>query len=249
MSIFANLLILEEFKAAQDRSGRDIVAQQPPQDFARGPLLQFGGHDLPPFHRVYGPVARGLEAGVIDEILPIERPAHASPFVVGQRSRGEVSVLRREYQIGPQLTLGGIALITHEGQARHRFGPQIGNHRVQHRDPHVLPLPGSFAREKRRGDRLGRGQRSGVVGDDGAHHPRAPGVPVALDFRQTGQSLNHGIVGALARIRTALAKPAYRHIDDVAPDGAHGVFAEADALGGSGTEVVYQDLRRSDQLS
>ena len=81
--IFTHLLILKQFKAAQNRRGRDVVTEQAGQDFARGPLLQLGGHDLAPFHPVLRPVARGFEARVIDEILAIQRAAHPRPFVVG----------------------------------------------------------------------------------------------------------------------------------------------------------------------
>ena len=85
------------------------------QDFPRSPLLQLGRHQLAAFYGMRGSVARALEAGIIDEILPIEREAHAGPFVVGQCGRCKVSVLRCEYQVGPELTFGGIALIADEG--------------------------------------------------------------------------------------------------------------------------------------
>ena len=39
---------------------------------------------------------------------PIERAAHAGPFIVRQRRRGDIAILRREDEIGAYLAVRGI---------------------------------------------------------------------------------------------------------------------------------------------
>src|SRR5208283_4954545 len=115
--ILANLLVLQQFKTAHHRRRWNIVGEQPRQDFVRAPLLQLRGGYRAALDRVDRSIARGLETGIVDEIETIERPAHASPFVVRQRSRGYVPVLRREDEIGTYLAVRGIGLVTYKGQA------------------------------------------------------------------------------------------------------------------------------------
>src|ERR1700732_437459 len=106
----------------------------------------------------------------------------------------------------------------------------------------MLSLPGSLSRKERCGDGLGSSQCRGIISDNGTNHPWSAGIPVALYFRQTAQRLDHRIIRALTGIRTAFSKSANRDINDVGPNGAHGVFAEADPLGCPRTKVVDQGV-------
>src|SRR5437773_1185079 len=71
------LAILEKVKAAQDRSGWDVVVEQSRQDFLGEPLLQLGGHDPAALHGVVGSCTCSIEPGIVNEILSIQRLAHA----------------------------------------------------------------------------------------------------------------------------------------------------------------------------
>src|SRR5581483_8149850 len=139
----AYLGVLEEFEAGSDGGRGDIVGEQAREDFIALPFLEFGGHYFATRDGIDGAQARGLEAGVVDQILTIERAAHPGPFLVGERARGYVAILGGEDQVRTDFPVGGIAFVTDIGKGRHRLGPQVRDHRIEHRDPHVLSFAGA----------------------------------------------------------------------------------------------------------
>src|SRR5581483_10054266 len=244
----AYLGVLEEFEAGSDGSRGDIVGEQAREDFIALPLLQFGGHYFAPCDGIDGAQARGLEAGVVDQILTIERAAHPGPFLVGERARGYVAILGGEDQVRTDFPVGGIAFVTDIGKGRHRLGPQVRDHRIEHRDPHVLSFAGAQLVKEGGGDGLRGGEGGGVVGDYRPDHPGAAGFPIALDVGKSGQGLDHGIVGALARIRSVFPESAYRNVDDIGANRADIILAEPEALGSAGSEVMDEDVGGLDEL-
>jgi hypothetical protein len=109
----------------------------------------------------------------------------------------------------------------------------------------VLALAGPVPGKQRCSDCLRGSQSGGVVGNDRSDHPRPTSIAVSLDVRETRQGLNNRIVCALTRVRTSLAEPAYRDVDDVLAYRADGIFAQANALGGTRPKIVDQKHRRS----
>src|SRR5208337_2272572 len=69
--ILADLLVLQQFETASDRRWWNIDGEQPRQDLVGAPFLELRRGYRAALDRVYRPVARGLEAGIVDQLLPI----------------------------------------------------------------------------------------------------------------------------------------------------------------------------------
>jgi hypothetical protein len=72
--------------------------------------------------------------------------------------------------------------------------------------------------------------------------------PAALDFHEAATGLYDRIVSAPVCVRPTFAESAYRDINDVRPNCAHGVLSHSQTLRGVRPEVVHQDLRGGNQL-
>src|SRR6516164_10962767 len=106
----------------------------------------------------------------------------------------------------------------------------------------MLALTGALAREECRGDRLRGGDRGQFVGEDRAQQPRTDVVRTGLHRREPCEALDDRVVGRLCRKGPLLAKPADRDIDDFWRDPANRIFADSEALGDTGTEVLDKDI-------
>ncbi len=111
----------------------------------------------------------------------------------------------------------------------------------------MLTFAGSLARKKRGGYRLSCRQSGGVVCYDCSHHPGAPGIPVALNIRKAGHSLDHRIIGPLVGIGPLGPIASDRYVDYVASNRSYYFFAETYPLSDSGTEVMNEYLCSSYQ--
>ena len=112
----------------------------------------------------------------------------------------------------------------------------------------MLAAAATLARQQRRGNRLSRGHRRGLVGDDGAHHTWLASAMVGLDLGQSRKRLNDRIVHALLSIGSVLTKARDRDVDDVRAYLAHHIFAEAHALDGTRPKVLHQHVGGGDEL-
>lgn len=116
----------------------------------------------------------------------------------------------------------------------------------------MLPYTGSLSRKQRCCNCLRGRQGSSVIGDNRADHSWTAGIPVALDFRETAQGLNYGIVRALICVRSTFPKPADRDINDIRSNCPHSLLSHPDAFHGTGAKVMvtipslYRQLERGD---
>src|SRR6202051_4092403 len=111
-----------------------------------------------------------------------------------------------------------------------------------------LTSPERWSTKQRGCDGLRCGHARGVIGNDWGDHLRPPGLAIALDVGEPRHRLNNRIVGPLTRVRTPLAEPGDRNVDEVATQRADRIFAEADALRGARPKVMDQSISSRDQL-
>ena len=243
------LLVGDHLVATQYWRRRDIIRVEPLQPIRRRALLDDLRHQQNPLGGVDRPATGRVEPRILAEIRSFRGGAKAPPLGIGDGTDGDVAVRSREDQLGARRGVGGACLPSDHRVLRHRFRPEIGDHRVEHRQPDVLPQAGPLAGKECGGHRLSGKDRRGLVGDDRADHARSAGLGVRLDVGEARQALDDRVVDALARIRPAFADAADRDIDQARMEGAQCWLAEAEALHRAGPEVLYQHVGACDQLA
>ena len=242
-----DLGVLDQLALIEYRGAGHLVRIQPVEPLRGGALQQDLLGLLEALHHVDGAVVGRQVELVLEPVGSLEGGAEPLPLRVRDRADGDVAVagavdeVRRE----PRTGLGKLAV--DDGEVDEPLRPEEGDHRVQHREPHVLAFAGAFAVEEGGGDRLGGGEGGHLVGDDGSDHHRTAGLAVRLDVRKTAQGLDDRVVDPFVPVGAALAEPADRDVDDVRAAGPDRVLPDPHPLDRAGAEVLDEHVRRLDQ--
>ena len=106
----------------------------------------------------------------------------------------------------------------------------------------MLALARPLAREQPGGDRLRGDDACELVGQDGAHEPRALLVRARLHRGEAGERLHERIVDGLLRIGADFAEARHRNVDDPRRHGADRVLADPEPLDDAGPEILHEDV-------
>ena len=194
------------------------------------------------------PALRGAEVRMVDQVFPIERSTHALPLFIGYRASCDKAILCLIDQVHRPLVLAHIKLLIRVGQACHRLGPEQAQHRVQHRQPNMLPFTRLLSRIQRGTDRLGRGDSCYLVSNDDAEHLGAARNTVGLNVRCTGERLNHRVIYTLVRVGPLLPKTADRYVDELLVNLSEHRLPKPHTLHGARPEILDQHVRGFDQI-
>ena len=119
-------------------------------------LLDNLRHQQDPLGGVGGPAAGRVEPRIVGEAWSSRSSTKAKPLGIGNGADGDVAVSGLKDQIGARRGIGGCHFAADHRVLCHRLRPEIGDHRVEHREPDVLALAGPLTGKERRRDRLCR---------------------------------------------------------------------------------------------
>ena len=111
-AVDANLLIVQQFRAAQYRRARNTLGSQTGEDFLGGPFGQFPAHQRVARHDVPRMIGDGSEPFIVYQIGPRESATYPLPFRIRYGTRRDVAVPCPEHEIESHLTVGRIRLVT-----------------------------------------------------------------------------------------------------------------------------------------
>ena len=190
----------------------------------------------------------GLEAFVFQPLGVVEGVAEAAPLVVAHHRDADVAAGGLVDEVDEGGGGGNVHFLADEGLAAHVRRPHEGDDGVEHGEPHVLALPGAFAREKRRRDRLRRRDAGELVRQDGADEPWPGSVGTPLHAGEARERLDDRVVDGLVGERPLLAPAAHRNVDEVRLDGLEVLVVEAEPRHDAGAEVLHEDVRRAGEI-
>ena len=155
-SIRRDLRVADDILAAEDRGAGHVLRFQPSQPVLRRIGQQHFLRQRKPVVDVFATQFRRGEAGVGQPFRFAKGPRQRLPLLVRLHGDGDIAVRRLIDQVDEALRPFRLHLVADEGVAAHVRSPEEGEHRVQHGDADMLPLPRLQPVKERRGYSLRR---------------------------------------------------------------------------------------------
>ena len=241
-----NLRVIDHGAATQHRRAGHIGGIQGGEPLIDRLLREDGLEQLHARLTVFIPRGLRIEARVIAPFRSIQGGAQPVPFLVGVGPDGQISIGRLENHVVRRVAMLARPFVD-DRERRHAFRPQIGEHRVEHRQANVLALARALALKQGRGNGLRRIDGGRLVGDDRACHARPAGGRVRLDIGETRQRLDEWVIDPLGGVGTVFTDTADRHVDELRVAGEDDVGAKAKPLDRTRPEVLHEHIGAIDQ--
>ena len=187
------------------------------------------------------------ETRILDPLRVAQRAKEAVHLLIRGGEVDQVSVFGLRESVDLVEGEAGGSVVASESMGQHAVGPEEGEGRVEHGDIDVLTAGAPFACEERRGDGLGGGVGTRLIGHDISDQVgnRHLGIHLdctvareALDDRVVDPPLAIGAIGAVARDRA---------VDEVGVERAQVRIAEAQAIRRARSPILHEDIRVADE--